>query len=45
MVIQVKNLAHLTKLIRRMQNVKGVVSVSRLDEEVETRDESVEDFS
>lgn len=38
-VIQVKNLAHLTKIIRRMQNVKGVVTVSRLDEEVET-DES-----
>jgi GTP pyrophosphokinase len=45
MVVQVKNLAHLTKLIRRMQNVKGVVSVSRLDEEVETRSEGQEDFS
>jgi GTP diphosphokinase / guanosine-3',5'-bis(diphosphate) 3'-diphosphatase len=45
MVIQVKNLAHLTKLIRRMQNVKGVVSVSRLDEEVETPHEEDEDFT
>jgi GTP pyrophosphokinase len=45
MVIQVKNLTHLTKLIRRMQNVKGVVSVSRLDEEVKTPHEGEEDFS
>jgi len=36
MVIQVKNLEHLTQVIRRMQNVKGMVSVSRLDEEVES---------
>jgi len=35
MVVQVKNLAHLTKVIRKMQSVKGVVFVSRLDEEVE----------
>ncbi len=34
-VVQVKNLAHLTKLIRKMQDVKGVVSVARLDEEIE----------
>jgi len=36
MVVQVKNLAHLTRLIHRVQNVKGIVSVSRLDEDVET---------
>jgi len=36
MVIQVRNLEHLTQVIRRMQNVKGMVSVSRLDEEVES---------
>ncbi len=35
MVVQVKNLAHLTKFIRRVQDVKGVVSVSRVDEEVQ----------
>jgi GTP pyrophosphokinase len=34
MVVQVKNLAHLTKFIRRVQEVKGVVSVSRVDEEI-----------
>ncbi|HDH57462.1 MAG TPA: bifunctional (p)ppGpp synthetase/guanosine-3',5'-bis(diphosphate) 3'-pyrophosphohydrolase, partial [Bacteroidetes bacterium] len=31
-VVQVKDLAHLTKLIRKIQDVKSVVSVSRLDE-------------
>lgn len=31
-VVQVRDLAHLTKLIRKVQDVKGVVSVSRLDE-------------
>lgn len=34
LVVQVKDLPHLTKVIRRIQDVKGVVSVSRLDEEV-----------
>jgi GTP pyrophosphokinase len=45
MVVKVKNLAHLTKLIRRMQNVKGVVSVSRLDEEIDKRPEGENDFT
>ncbi len=40
MVIQVKNLAHLTKVIRRVQNVKGIVFVSRLDEEMELSGEN-----
>lgn len=42
MVVQVKNLGHLTKIIRRMQDVKGMVSVSRLDEEVAPGKEWVE---
>jgi GTP diphosphokinase / guanosine-3',5'-bis(diphosphate) 3'-diphosphatase len=35
MVLKVKDLAHLTKVIRRIQEVKGVVSVSRFDEETD----------
>jgi GTP pyrophosphokinase len=35
MVVQVKNLGHLTKLIRKIHDVKGVISVSRLDADVD----------
>jgi hypothetical protein len=34
-VVQVRDLAHLTKFIRKVQDVKGMVSVSRLDEQIE----------
>ncbi|MBU0517456.1 bifunctional (p)ppGpp synthetase/guanosine-3',5'-bis(diphosphate) 3'-pyrophosphohydrolase [bacterium] len=33
--VKVKNLAHLTKFIRKVQDVKGVVSVSRVDEQID----------
>jgi GTP pyrophosphokinase len=39
MVVQVKNLSHLTRLIRKIQDVKGVISVSRLDAEVAQNNE------
>ncbi|TKJ40694.1 (p)ppGpp synthetase [candidate division LCP-89 bacterium B3_LCP] len=35
MVVQVKDLSHLTKVLRRLHDVKGIVSVVRLDEEIE----------
>ncbi|MCX6639223.1 MAG: bifunctional (p)ppGpp synthetase/guanosine-3',5'-bis(diphosphate) 3'-pyrophosphohydrolase [bacterium] len=41
MVLKVKDLAHLTKVIRRIQDIKGVVSISRFDEELESNNPEV----
>lgn len=38
MVVQVRDLSHLTKVLRRIHDVKAVVSVARLDKELETSD-------
>jgi GTP pyrophosphokinase len=42
MVVQVRDLSHLTKVLRRVHDVKAVVSVARLDEEIEAPDRSGE---